>query len=286
MIALNTKSADQACQLGQDDFARISQFVHTQYGIQLPETKMKMVEARLQRRLRALGFEQFSDYLDLVFGKPGGEEYMKMIDAITTNKTDFFREPAHFHFLENELLPAVYNNKATTDPLRIWSAACSSGEEVYSIAITIEEFHRQLGRPLKYQVDGTDLSTRVLNVAQRGVYDETKLNSVPLHIKKRYFLKSKDEQNPKGKIKPAFRQKIAFRRLNLVKEYSSPGYRYDAIFCRNVLIYFDRRTQARVVSTLCEHLVPGGHLFIGHSESLTNMDLPLVQVRPTIYRRA
>jgi chemotaxis protein methyltransferase CheR len=282
---MNLLSSQATEGLETADFLRVSEFIQEHYGIQLPLTKKKMVEARLQKRLKALQMNSFKDYLELVFGDEGSQEYGNMIDLITTNKTDFFREPSHFDFLTHEVLPELIKTKSPNEPLRIWSAASSSGEEVYSALITLEEFFLRSFRKMPYRILGTDLSMHVLKKAVAATYEEERISSLPLYIKKRYFLKSKNSENSLVRVKPEFLKQVQFKRLNLLKPFNGIDDSTDIIFCRNVLIYFSREVQEKVVSTLSSHLRTGGYLFIGHAESISNMDLPLVQVRPTIYKK-
>lgn len=268
-----------------NEFLLVSEFIQEHYGIQLPITKKKMVEARLQKRLKALNLVSFKDYFDYAFGDHGKDEYVHMIDLITTNKTEFFREPAHFDALSREIFSAILKGKAPNESLKIWSAACSTGEEIYSLLITLEEFFLRSLRRHNYQLVGTDVSMQVLKKAASAVYEESKIENVPLFIRKRYFLKSRDTVNPRARIKPELLKSVAFKHLNLLKPFNAMENSFDIIFCRNVLIYFNRTVQQDVISKLVERLRIGGYLFIGHSESLTNMQLPLVQVRPTLYKK-
>jgi len=268
--------------LQDEDFLQISAFIEEHYGIQLPVSKKMMVEARLQRRLKATNISTFGEYFSLVFSPEGRTEFQKMIDLITTNKTDFFRESNHFDFLSESVLPGLVREQ---DTINIWSSACSSGEEVYSILITLEEYFFRTLRSVPYSILGTDLSMQVLEKAARAIYDEDRLDNVPLYIKKRYFLKNKDRENPKARVKPDLLKSVAFKQLNLLKEIKGIDFNFDIIFCRNVLIYFNREVQQEVVSKLIRHLKPGGFLLIGHSESLNNMSLPVRQVKPTVYQK-
>lgn len=207
-----------------------------------------------------------------------------MIDAVTTNKTDFFRESAHFDFLAQYALPELCNTVASGRELKIWSAACSSGEEVYTLAAVINEYAEQTGNP-EFHVLGTDISTRILSTAVDAIYPEEKVSGIPAVIKRKYFLRSKDRTKKTVRVAPGLRMKTRFRRINLMDDsYDVPG-SYDIIFCRNVLIYFDKATQESVLRKLCAKLVHGGFLFLGHSESASNMQLPVQQVKPTILRK-
>jgi len=282
MSALSSATIEK---LQIEEFLYISKFIQEHYGIQLPLSKKMMVEARLQKRLKALNLVTFEEYFDFVFAAEGRNEYQKMIDLLTTNKTDFFRESNHFDFLTEEVMPKLIKTKTPSESIRIWSAASSTGEEVYSILITLEEYFFRALRKVPYLILGTDLSMQVLQKAAHGIYAEERMENIPLYIKKRYFLKNKDRENPKARIKPELLKSVEFRRLNLLKEFEGIEFNYDIIFCRNVLIYFNREVQQEVVSKLASRLKTGGYLFIGHSESLTNMQLPLHQIKPTVYQK-
>lgn len=282
---MSAVSLSEIEKLEVEDFLRISDFIQEHYGIQLPLSKMKMVEARLQKRLKALKLLTFHEYLDFVFSAKDYSEYVHMIDLITTNKTEFFRESAHFDFLTAGILPGILATKKPQEEIKIWSAACSTGEEVYSILITLEEYFFKTFKAHPYKILGTDLSTHVLKRAAAAIYAEERIADMPLHLKKRYFLKSKNQENPTARIKPSLLKSVDYKRLNLLKPFIGLEPSYDIIFCRNVLIYFSREVQQEVVSKLASKLVAGGYLFIGHSESLTNMQLPLMQVRPTLYKK-
>lgn len=282
---IEVMSMPRAGKLSKDDFLQVSAFVEEHYGIQLPLTKLKMIEARLQRRLKALQLNSFTAYFDYVFSESGFAEYKNMIDLITTNKTDFFRESAHFDFLTQEVLPEILNRKVSDEPIKIWSAASSSGEELYSALITLEEFFLKTFKKHPYKLLGTDLSEQVLKQAVTAVYGEDRIEALPLYLKKRYFQRNKNKVNALARVKPDYLKHVEFKRLNLLKDFVGIEHNYDVIFCRNVLIYFNRVVQEIVITKLVAHLRPGGYLLIGHAESITNMKLPLVQVRPTMYKK-
>ena len=242
-----------------------------------------MLEGRLQKRLRAYHMSSFKDYYDLVASPKGKEEVIHMVDRISTNKTDFFREPAHFDFLTKTVLPKYQQHCSGFKPLNIWSSACSSGEEVYTIGLVIEEFNQH--NPLNYTLQGTDISYEILKKAVNGVYPRQSIEKIPISLREKYFLKSKDRSRGVVRVVPKIRHKTSFSRLNLMG--SSYGVRdsYDIIFCRNVLIYFDRKTQEEVIKKQCHTLKKGGYFFMGHTESINGMAVPLTQVRPTIYQK-
>lgn len=272
-------------ELTQAQFEKLSKFIYSYYGIKLPPVKKIMLQSRLHKRLRELEIESFDEYIEYVFSKDGQEsEVVHMIDVVSTNKTDFFREPSHFDFMTNELLPKLYNERSVQKNIKIWSSASSSGEEAYTIAIVMSEFiARNPG--IDFSILGTDISTKVLKQAIDAIYELEKVNIIPLELKKKYILKSIDQKKPKVRIIPELRKKVTFSRLNLMDdEYLVEG-SFDIIFCRNVLIYFDKYTQEAVINKLCKKLKPGGIFFLGHSESITGIDVPLTQIKPTIYQR-
>lgn len=272
--------------LNPEQFIQLSEFITTNYGIKLPEHKKVMVEGRLQKRLKELQLESFAEYIDLVLGHEETEEVVHMINAVSTNKTDFFRESAHFDFMNEVLLPSLFAEKRAGD-IKIWSSAASTGEEIYTIAMVMEEFmkkHKLTHR--SYRILGTDISVDALHTAINGVYNIARLINMSQQLKKEYFLKSKDPNKPIVRVKPELRAKTAFGRLNLMDEEYKLEDTYDIIFCRNVLIYFDRENQDKVISRLVKKLKPGGYLFVGHSESLFRTATNLKLVKPTIYQKA
>lgn len=244
-----------------------------------------MLQSRLQKRLRELNIASFKDYVDYVFSKEGQDnEVIHMIDVVSTNKTDFFREPVHFDFLQHDVLPAFSEETHFRTPLKIWSAGCSSGEEPYTIAISLAEVKEKYPS-LDFSILGTDISSRILKSALEAIYKENRVEGVPLNIKRKYFLKSKDTANPTVRIIPELRRRVSFARLNFMDTTYNINETFDVIFCRNVLIYFDRETQEKVINKLCMKLKTNGHFFLGHSESITSMQVPLKQIKPTIFRK-
>lgn len=268
----------------EKEFKRLSEFVHTEVGIKLPPSKKVMVEARLQKRLRLLGMAGYHDYYEFLFSPQGlDEELVHLIDVITTNTTEFFREPRHFEVLSQDVLPAWREAFGPARPFRLWSAGCSTGEEPYTLSIILSEFAMRVPG-FRFSIMATDISTRVLALAKNGVYPEERLAKMTLELKRRYFLRSKDRSRKLVRLVPELRKAVDFRRLNFMETFRFPE-PMDTIFCRNVMIYFDRATQEQLLSKFCQQLRPGGFLFIGHSESLTGMDLPLRQHAPTVYRK-
>jgi len=245
-----------------------------------------MLQSRLHKRLRELNMTNYKQYVEYVFSKEGQQtEIIQMMDMVSTNKTDFFREPVHFEYLHSTVLPELlFNNRNRY--LKIWSAGCSSGEEPYTIAMSLNEFFIQNpANSFEYSILATDISTRMLKSAVEGIYKEERIETLPLNLKKRYLLRSKDRNSPTIRIIPDLRRKVTFQRLNFMDSFYNVPDNFDIIFCRNVLIYFDRDTQERVINRLATKLKTNGYFFLGHSESITNFDVPLIQLRPTIFRR-
>ncbi len=272
--------------LSQRDFKRMSQFIHSNFGLKMPPAKKVMLESRLRRRLRHLGLENFGEYCDLLFSPEGqAAEAITMMDAVTTNKTDFFREPAAFRYLAEKILPQLNGDRPRSYPraFKVWSAGCSTGQEPYTLAMVLSEFARNHPR-FSFSILATDLSTRVLETAHRAVYSEEDVQPIPQDLRRRYLLRSKDRTSREVRIVLELRSKVTFRRQNLMDDFKLKGL-MDAIFCRNVIIYFDRPTQERLLNRLCWQLRPGGHIFMGHAETLGGLDLPLVSVAPMIYRK-
>ena len=274
-----------SAKLTDPDFRRLSAFITEQVGIKMPDVKKVMLQSRLQKRLRHLGITNFKDYVDFVFSEEGLQnELIHMLDVVSTNKTDFFREPVHFEFMEKTILPEYVEQFPLNRPMKVWSAGCSSGEEVYTIAMTISEFKKQ--HPgLDYSIFGTDISNGILRKAADAIYKEEKTAVVPLELKKKYLLKSKDRSKKLVRVVPELRKKAVYRRMNFMDDYYDVGETFDVIFCRNVLIYFNREIQEAVIRKLLLRLRKGGYFFIGHSESIMGMEVPLQQIRPTIFKR-
>jgi len=263
-----------------EEFERFRSLVYRESGISLNDGKKSLVVSRLSNRLRTLGLKTFHDYFEHVATETAGDEFTQMLDCISTNKTDFFREPRHFQFLRERILPSLEAQKR----IRIWSSACSSGEEPYTIAMTLYD---GVATPLQWdcKVLASDLSTRVLTQAASGVYEEERLRELSPEIVPRHFLKGSGAQAGMVRVKPHLSDMILFQRINLMDERYPIKTPLDVIFCRNVMIYFDRPTQEALVNKFHRYLKPGGHLFIGHSESLQWVEHPFQSVAPTIYRK-
>lgn len=263
------------------DFERVRKVVYDHAGIYLAESKQNLVYNRLARRLRALGFGDFQSYLDYVEGVGGEEEFTHLINAITTNLTFFFREVHHFEFLQQELFPMLIKKNADTRKVRIWSAGCSTGEEPYSLAICVKESF-PVGWDVR--VDASDLDTNVIETGKTGIYNINALKGVSPERVKRWFLRGSGANAGMVKVKPELKEVIRFQQVNLMNDWPwmEP---FDIIFCRNVVIYFDKPTQQRLFSRYYQHLKPDGHLFIGHSESLYKVSDQFKLLGKTIYQK-
>ncbi len=270
-------------QVSRRNFAQLADYIYSTAGIKMPESKKTMLEGRLRRRMRALSLPSLDAYCDHLFVDGGLEnEGLHLLNAVTTNKTDFFREPAHFDYLRAEVLPELLNQRV--DPVRAWSAACSTGMEPYTLAMVLDDFASSHGGP-SYGILATDLDTDVLATARAGIYSTEAIEPVPAALR-RYVARSRDARRDEVRMVPELRSAIGFARLNLMDEQYPIGDPMHLIFCRNVLIYFDKPTQRRVVARLVDCLAYGGHLFLGHSESIAGHDLPLEQVANTVFRRS
>lgn len=263
--------------LSEKDFVRISHYIQSNFGIRLPLAKLILVESRLIKRIMKLNMSNFAEYVSYVFSPEGASERVELIDLISTNKTDFFREDHHFTFLTKHIATS-----RITHPLSIWSAACSSGEEPYMLAMVLEELKGQ-GFDNMNSILATDISGAILDRAREGRYPVDKLSFVPKLFQKKYFHTHDDHAS----VHPGLRKAISFERFNLVDDaaYNRISKKFEFIFCRNVLIYFDQPTQTRVVANLISKLSPGGILFLGHSETLLGRNLDLRQLQPTIYQK-
>jgi chemotaxis protein methyltransferase CheR len=267
--------------MSEADFSRMSSFINSQCGIKMPKVKKTMLEGRLQKRLRELNIANFKDYCELVLNQNSSHELIQMIDVVTTNKTDFFREPGHFDFLNASALPELLKDSSQ---LNIWSAGCSSGEEPYTIAMALHEYMEQ-NKNFSYNILGTDISVQILDRALAAIYSIERVIGIPINVKRKYFLKNKNPLKKLVRIVPELRSNLSFQRLNFMDDSYDITTTFDVVFCRNVLIYFDKPTQEKVINKLCAKLRPGGYFFLGHSESITDMKVPLKQVKPTIFKR-
>ena len=270
-------------QLSPRNFKRLAELIHGYSGIKMPANKRTMLEGRLRRRMRATQIASLNDYCRYLFEDDGLEsEIVHLIDAVTTNKTEFFREPAHFQFLQARALPAIARSGRRT--IKAWSAACSTGAEPYTLAMVLEE-NRRIGKRQDYSILCTDLCTQVLAQAVAGMFPEAMIAPVEMELRRRYVMRARDTTRGLVRMAPELRAQLSFARLNLMDEAYPVESDMDLIFCRNILIYFDKPTQSKVLQRLCDHLRPGGYLFLGHSESIVGIDLPVDQIANTVFQR-
>ena len=271
---------EQAPALSDRDLAFVVSLVYERAGIRLHDGKRELVTARLQKRLRTLGLNSYRAYIEYLQADRSGEEMVAFLDAIATNHTSFFREEQHFAFLTAHVLPGLLRAAGRTG-IEVWSAACSTGEEPYTLAITLAD-------ALEAGADGfrilaSDLSTKALAVAKTGTYKMERVKGIPLDVLRRHFERGMGAQQGLARVSAPLRRRVEFAQLNLL-EIRDLGRRFDVIFCRNVMIYFDQAVQQRVVSMLEQHLRPGGFLFISHSESLNGISHRLRWVAPAVYQ--
>lgn len=257
--------------------------IHDRFGIQMPPEKVPMLSGRLQRRMRDLGLERLEEYeRHLLAHASDPLELRALAEAVTTNKTDFYREPVQFEHLKAETLPAQGISRGKETSLKVWCAGCSSGEEAYSLSMVLADYGRDIPG-WDFAVLGTDISPRVLERARQAVYPRAQVAPLPPELKGRYLLFSRDPGRDEVRIRPELRARVAFRELNfMASDYDVPT--FDLVFFRNVAIYFDAPTQRAVVDKLLRRLRVGGHLFLGQSESLTGSVPGLERVGPSVYR--
>jgi chemotaxis protein methyltransferase CheR len=271
--------------LSRPDFNRLCSLIYEESGIRLGPDKHTMLEIRLKRRLRGLEFSSYAEYCDYLFAADNRDrELVHLIDAVTTNKTDFFREPDHFEYLTSRALPELDAQNGPNRRSLVWSAGCSSGEEPYTLAMVLS--HYAEGRAgFRFDILATDISTEVLDKARSGIFKSDVIRPVPQSLRKKYLMRSRDPHSDLSRVVPELRTKIEFRRLNFMDPDFGLSESPEIIFCRNVIIYFDRPTQIRLLEKLVRQLAPGGFFFAGHSESLQNMELPLVSAGTAVYRK-
>jgi chemotaxis protein methyltransferase CheR len=260
----------------EDDFWAISQLSYRHTGIVLGEHKKNLVYGRLSRRIRHLGMASFKDYIQLI-DTGTHEEFDEFLNAITTNLTSFFREEHHFDYLQSTILPHIQKEGSNT--VRIWSAGCSTGEEPYSIALTV---HKHFNKPKNVKILATDLDANVLKHGRAGVYDASRVEGLDANRLKGHF--RRDKSTGSVTAKESLKDMIVFNRLNLLGDWPMKG-QFDVIFCRNVLIYFDKETQKSLVQRYVNILKPKGYLIIGHSENITRLNEDIEFIGQTIYRK-
>lgn len=263
----------------------MAEFIRTRSGIRMPPSKKSFLEGRMRRHMRRVGFATMSDYCKWLLEEGGlDQDESALLDAVTTNKTEFFRERHHFEFLTNVVLPNFRTSSSgSRRPLLIWSAGCSNGAEPYSLAMTCEDF-ACANSGFHFEILASDVSTEVLRTAKRAIYPHNAIGPVSMELRRRYLLH--DPGIDEVRIVPDLRRKMTFKHHNLMDEPYPASRATDIVFCRNLLIYFERATQRAVLSRLCSCLSPGGYLFLGHSEgSIADMNLPLRPVAPATFIR-
>jgi chemotaxis protein methyltransferase CheR len=273
--------------LSRKDHKLVADYVHRTAGIQLPKSKMSLVEGRLRKRQRQTGYASLHEYITVVLNSAAdNEERLHLLDAITTNKTDFYREPDHFQTLRKHVRNTLepLRQQGWRQPLRIWSAGCSSGEEPYTLAIEMMELSRELPG-FKFTIRATDISDSCLIKARKATYPHSRIDPVPMALRKNYLLRSKNKSKNLVCMGPELRDKVTFGAFNLLTDTYDFKPRFDIIFCRNVMIYFSNEDRAQIINRFAHSLVPGGVLFIGHSETISDTSSNFKQVVPTVYQK-
>lgn len=263
------------------EFYQLTEYIKEKYGIQLKEEKRVLVTGRLHHVLLQNNFDSFTQYFKHLATDKTGEAAKVLIDKITTNHTFFMREAEHFYYLRDKILPNLESSCRNKD-LRIWSAGCSTGEEPSTLAMVIDEFFGSQKNLWDAKVLATDISGRVLDIAQKGIYSSESLANIPPHWKINYFKKINESQSI---LADKIRKEIIYRKFNLTDENYPFKRKFHAIFCRNVMIYFDNKTRDEIVERFYDMTEPGGYLFIGHSESLKRQDTRYQYIMPAVYRK-
>ena len=271
-------------ELKNSDFEKISKLIYEQCGINLHEGKRELVKARLGKRLRVGNYNSFSDYCHYVTTEEGTDELIAMIDSISTNLTSFFREESHFVRLRLIISSILEknNSRGFKDRFKIWSAGCSTGEEPYTLAITVKEAAGQ--KHFEAMILATDISTKVLRMAEAGIYPHEKIKNIAIPILKKYFQIGTGQSEGHYRVKNELKSMIDFQRFNLMHKFPAQS-QFDIVFCRNVMIYFDKQTQGVLVNKFYDFLNRGGYLFVGHSESLTGLNHQFNYIEPSVYQK-
>jgi len=265
--------------MSQKNFDQVKEVAYALTGIKLTDHKKNMIYSRLARRIRQRGLNSFDDYC-LLLNQQGNDEATEFVNAITTNLTSFFRENHHFEYLKNHVFPELIKKNSRSRRVRVWSAGCSTGEEPYSIAICLSEQMPVSSWDIK--VLATDLDTNVVAHGKRGVYQDDRIESIDQGRSRKWFLR--DASGSEVRVKRSLQELVTFKQLNLLERWPMKG-PFDVIFCRNVVIYFDKETQKKLFNRYADMLAPGGHLFIGHSENLHKVCSRFESLGKTIYRK-
>lgn len=282
------KAQNQPCDISDQDFQRLSAFVHAQCGLEMPITKKEMLTTMIQERLQHVGRHSCQEYIDWVLGSDSlGGELVLFVDVATTREVYFFHGTEAFEFMVQIALPELIKKLGSgiSRELMVWNAGCATGEEAYTLAMLLQEFaHHFPGINFKSTVLATDISSRALQTASDAIYSMEKIAPISMELKKKYFLKSKNPAEKLVRVVPELRAKVKFRRLNIMEEDFGLRERMDILFCRNVVTHFDRPTREKLVNKFCRYLAPGGYLFFGELENLNDLSLPAVRLAPTIYQ--
>ncbi len=277
-------------EMSEKERSDLSSLIETRFGIKMPPVKKVLLTSRLSKRLNALGFKSYNEYYKYLTNEKGSADELNIFaDLVSTHETSFFREPQHFEYLYKTAIPQLLQERGTgvKTHLNVLSSACSTGEEAYTISLTLEEFFRNNNlNSYSYKITGTDISTKVVNAAIRGVYHESRISNLPHEYKQRYFMKGKGQKSELVRIIPEIRATADFHYMNLMDDKYPFSEKFDIIFFRNAMIYFDKENQEKILGRLAGHMNKGGFLFIGHSETVSGYNLPLRSVATTIYRRA
>ena len=265
------------------EFDFIRNLVTDHAAIRLADNKRQMVYGRLVRRLRELRLGSFAEYIEVLKADNGGPEFVNLINSITTNLTSFFREKHHFEMLRTRIIPELLQKHASKRQIRAWSAGCSTGEEPYSIAMTLAECLPS-GQSWDAKLLATDIDTKVLATAEKGVYGADRIKDLPDSVRRRGFLRGRGARSEFVRVRPELQSMISFRQLNLMGDWPMRGH-FDFIFCRNVVIYFDKPTQQRLFERYAERLNEGGYLFLGHSETMHNLSTRFRLLGHTVYQK-
>ena len=282
------KVKSEFIEISDELFLEVGKMITQRYGIKMPPEKKIMFQSRLQRRLRELDIYSFEEYTSRLLNDTNvPTEFDLLADFISTNKTEFFREKDHFQFLATGLLPEFLMKVASEKnrQLKFWSAGCSNGQEAYSIGIQLEEFMRTSGTRFGYSIMATDISGKMLRQAKDAIYPMSQVDEIPLELKRLYFLKGKNARDMKVRVVKEIRDNVRVGYLNLMEDSYPFQTLFDVIFVRNTLIYFNSEIQLKVLTKVLDCLKPDGYLFIGHSESLINLPLPIQSVAPSIYTK-
>ncbi len=272
--------------MSDKEFSLFSTLIYNRLGIKMPPVKKLMLTSRLMKRLKVHGLRSYKDYYDFLCSEKGeSEEFNKMIDAVTTNKTDFFREPDHFNILTKTVLPELIltENFIERKVINIWSAGCSTGQEAYTLTMVMSEFFN--GMKSKFSILATDISPKVLQAGYDAIYTESVIEPIPDYMRQKYLMRGTGDKSGLFRIIPPLRERVTFKQLNLMDNQFNVPMNMDIIFCRNVIIYFDKETQVELFKKFYKHLVPGGYLFIGSSETLYGINNDFIPAGPTVYKK-